>query len=467
MLACIVFLSVTACTSSQLGNGAASSASVDAVKDLSIFDSIVTLEAVFPDPAVRARYRLLSHPQMSEESRMYTFELIRQPGMEPEGDTHYINVTLTPIIAPARAFPATKRRHKEDAMGRREESINFDMPTPNGIYNLGISSDIRLPDTVDIPELDLESMAKRLQLHYLRKLNKLNKALPKSLAETSPEPSINTVAAKDFTLFDSIVTLETMFPDPAMRALYKKNPVQTQAGTQGYSFALTRQPGMEDRHFHDISVVLAPAGTFGQGTQVSAGQGGDTIDFVTRTPDGMYDLRVSETMRLPSMVGWPEEFDPISTAERLLQHYLQEVGKRLSFFDSITTLNAVFPDPGAQAFFETSQPETTENGGRAYSFSLIRQPGMDGSDYCIITVVWAPVGTFLQGLGGMGGAGGGGVDFVTRTPDGVYDLRVSLGMSLPVTAVGPQIDLKGTAERLLLRYSRLLPKQQTKSLRGE
>ena len=133
----------------------------------------------------------------------------------------------------------------------------------------------------------------------------------------------------------------------------------------------------------------------------------------------------------------------------------------LSFFDSIVTPEAMLPDPAERALFEMLPPETFEKGLRGYGLALIQQPGMNPNrHFCIISATWAPAGTFHQGLGGLAGPGGGFVDWVVRTPDDKYDLRVTLGTLLPVEVDMPDIDLESTAKRLLLRYSQYLNKQQ-------
>jgi len=133
-----------------------------------------------------------------------------------------------------------------------------------------------------------------------------------------------------------------------------------------------------------------------------------------------------------------------------------KAAKNLSFFDGVVTPEIVFPNPAERALFEMLPPRTLENGGRAYVFPLIRQPGMDDGDLYLITVVWAPAGTFHPGLGGTGGPGGGIVDYAARTPDGLYDLRVSLGMQLPAVIDVPEFNFDSIVERLLQRYSRSL-----------
>jgi hypothetical protein len=467
ILACIAFLSIAACTtagsSSQAEAPSEPPANVDAIKDLSFFDSIVTPEVVFPDPAVRALYQ--AYPPSTTEykdqaSTFYTFSLIQRPGMDPDSDAHYIHVLLSCMPTRAEAFPAARHHHNEGIAGRKDEHIEFVMPLPGGRYSLSVSSDMRLSDMVDVPEFDPESTAKRLRLHYLRNLNKLNKQLPKLLSEASPTLPASAAIAKDLSFFDSIVTPEVVFPNPTARALYKKNPVQTQPGWRGYSFTPIRQPGMGDRDFHVISVVWSPAGTLNQGTQVFAGPEGNTIDFVTRTPDGIYDLRVTEIVQLPDGIDEPE-FDPIFTAERLLLHYLHYLQKRLSFFDSIVTPEVVFPDPTTRALYEALPPGTTEEGWRVYSFALNQQSKMDDRDFNFITVTWAPAGTFRQGIGGTGGPGGGFVDFVTRTSDDIYDLRISKAMLLTIGVNAPEFNIDSAAKRLLLQYSRNSSKQQT------
>jgi hypothetical protein len=133
--------------------------------------------------------------------------------------------------------------------------------------------------------------------------------------------------------------------------------------------------------------------------------------------------------------------------------------KDLTFFDDIVTPEAVFPDPVARALYEVQPPITSEKGWRSYAFVLPQQQGMNPNrHFHIISVICAPAGTFHQGLGGTGGPGGGFVDWGAHTPDGKYDLRITIGMLLPDTVVLPEFDfsLEATAERLLLRYSQKL-----------
>jgi len=463
ILTCIALLSIAAYSTTnplpQPNTPSEPPTIVDAAKDFSLFGNVITLETVFPDPTVQALYKETYPPDtMVEEGRAdtsYAFELIQQPGMNPKEDAHHVYVVVSYRSGITTVSPGTKDHRKEDTAGRKEERIEFFMPVLGGMYSISVESEMRLPDRVNVPEFDPEPTAKRLRLRYLRSLNKLNKQLPKFQPEAPPP--LPDKAAKDLSFFDSIVTLETMFPDPAIRARYKKTPTRG----HGYSFAMIRQPGMDDRYSHVISVVWSPAGTFVQGTQISVGPQGDTIDHVARTADGLYDLRVTEVLRLPPGADEPE-FDPISTAEELLQHYWRYLDKRLSFFDRIVTPEIVFPDPAERALFEMLPPETLDNGWRAYAFPFIRQPNMDNKDFYLITVVWAPAGTFHPGLGGTGGPRGGIVDRSTRTPDGLYDFRVSLGMLLPsvIAENVPEIDLDSMIERLLLQYSQESNKQQ-------
>ena len=80
ILVCVALLSITGCTKTDSSSQAGEASSV---KDLSFFDSIVTPEAVFPDPAVRARYMALP-PKVEGESKEYEFELILE--RDKEGD---------------------------------------------------------------------------------------------------------------------------------------------------------------------------------------------------------------------------------------------------------------------------------------------------------------------------------------------------------------------------------------------
>ncbi|MCL2589790.1 MAG: hypothetical protein FWD67_02635 [Betaproteobacteria bacterium] len=140
-----------------------------------------------------------------------------------------------------------------------------------------------------------------------------------------------------------------------------------------------------------------------------------------------------------------------------------DVIKDLSFFDSITTLDAVFPDPAVQALFEVSPPEMKEPGSRVYLFALTPQT----NGLYVVSIKWVLEGTSSQVMGGGGNLGRGEVFYTTNTPDGKYELFVLLQTQLPFTAVVPQFDLEGTAKRLLLRYSQHLSNQLPEPLRDE
>jgi len=165
---------------------------------------------------------------------------------------------------------------------------------------------------------------------------------PPSQTEAPTPPPANTETAKDFLFLDGIVTPEAVFPDPTARALYEAYPPEALENKwRGYVFVLIQQPGMKtDRHFHIIAVTFAPAGELRQGLGGMTGPEIGSVDFTMRTPDGVYDLRVSEAMLLPDTVTVPE-FSPKSTAERLLQRYSQHLNKQPKPLKGVYHSNAI------------------------------------------------------------------------------------------------------------------------------
>ena len=332
ILAYFALLSLVGCTvtSSLSQAGEAHSANVSAIKDLSFFDSIVTLEAVFPDPAVRAHYRIDS-PRTEGESRIYEFR-IQLNKYYSENTDHHVSVILTPMVASERVFSATIGRYNERCFKEICESLGFMTSMPDGKYDIAVTSSMRLPDEVGIPAFDPESTAKRLQQSYLRNLGDLNLFRPQ--AEVSPESSAKAVEAKDFSFLDSIVTPETVFLDPARRALFEiemSPPDTKENGGRAYEF-IFRQPGVMDHYvdgeefLHEdlqILVVWMPAGKVCDCTLGIGWTRGVLDEVGVRTLDGVYDLYISWIMPHPNGAN-EHGFDLRSMAERLLQRYSQQ-----------------------------------------------------------------------------------------------------------------------------------------------
>jgi hypothetical protein len=324
ILACITLLSIAACTttgSSAQVEASSVPANVETAKDLSFFDSIVTPEAVFPDPIVRALYRESPTTIISKEQRIYQFNLYglyESPEMDPARDAHDIDVL---VWVPSKKVSVKKNHYdySKDIPGRIEEYSKFETPTPDGLYAIRITSNVWLPKADNVPKFDPESTAKRLLLNYSQDSNQTK-------LQALPAPSASEETEKDF--FDSIVTPEIVFPDPAVRALYEGlPPVTLDNGWRGYTFMLIRQSAMKKRHFCIITVLWAPAGTFPQGSKGTGGPGGGFVNFSTQTSDGKYDLRISLADRLPVAANAPV-FDLDSTAKRLLLRYSQNLNNQ-------------------------------------------------------------------------------------------------------------------------------------------
>jgi hypothetical protein len=137
---------------------------------------------------------------------------------------------------------------------------------------------------------------------------------------------------RDISFFSQIVTFETVFPDPAVRALHRMTPPETgNDGRYGYSFYLAKQPGMnETRHYSVLSIIWGPAGTKELSGKLSgaAGPGGAFNEFVARTHDGLYDVRVIWSMLLPNTVY--VDIDVHDLADKMVQryrHYVRETNQ--------------------------------------------------------------------------------------------------------------------------------------------
>jgi len=105
---------------------------------------------------------------------------------------------------------------------------------------------------------------------------------------------------------DALITAELVFPDPAQRRLFAAQPPSTEGGVRGYGFEFLPQPGMlTERHFVIVAVTFAPASPardtrLDPGLSSTAGPGGSFLEAVGRTRDGVYDVRVSFAMLLPT-----------------------------------------------------------------------------------------------------------------------------------------------------------------------
>jgi hypothetical protein len=137
----------------------------------------------------------------------------------------------------------------------------------------------------------------------------------------------------------------------------------------------------------------------------------------------------------------------------------------IALLDKVTTLEAIVPDAAERILYTTNEA-VTEGGQRSYTFGLKSQPTMDPArHFQIVSVAWARPGTFASdpsgdaGLSGTGGPNGGFVDQISRTPDGTYDVRVSLGELLPNDVRTAAVDPATVTRRLLDAYSKATSNQ--------
>jgi hypothetical protein len=136
-------------------------AGASAKNDLAFLDAIVTPELVFPDPATRQLYDAIP-PETSQEGwRSYGFLLKPQPGMTPERHFHIVSVTW----APAGTLPQGLR----GIGGPNGGFVDWAASTADGLYDIRVSEGTLLPDTVVLPEFELEETTERLLQGYSRR----------------------------------------------------------------------------------------------------------------------------------------------------------------------------------------------------------------------------------------------------------------------------------------------------------
>jgi hypothetical protein len=137
----------------------------------------------------------------------------------------------------------------------------------------------------------------------------------------------------------------------------------------------------------------------------------------------------------------------------------------IALLDRATTLEEVVPDAAERALYTTHEA-ITEGGQRSYTFALKSQVTMDPArHFQIVSIAWAQPEAFASdrpgdGLSGTGGPNGAFVEKVTRTPDGSYDVRVSLGQLLPNDVRTAAVDPETVTRRLLDAYSKATSNQR-------
>lgn len=151
-----------------------------------------------------------------------------------------------------------------------------------------------------------------------------------SVAPLTPAPAAKSAESPltddELAFFDRVVTDEILFPRPAERERYERQEPETVKNQLHVGFELRQQPGMKKgRHFHLVDVAVARAGTYVTRRKEpkmkgSAGPNGSSMEFAAQTPDGAYDIRVSQGMLLVRPVKAPE-FDPERVATALVARY--------------------------------------------------------------------------------------------------------------------------------------------------
>lgn len=125
-------------------------------------------------------------------------------------------------------------------------------------------------------------------------------------------------------------------------------------------------------------------------------------------------------------------------------------------FDAILNKSLVFPDPDEQGRYDEI-PRSREGVRRAYGYSLRMQPGMVlNRHFQLITVTIAPLRIGMHdagtGLTGTAGPNGGFFTATATTGDGVYEVVVSIGASLPNTVSVRELDPLELAAKVAAAY---------------
>lgn len=128
----------------------------------------------------------------------------------------------------------------------------------------------------------------------------------------------------------------------------------------------------------------------------------------------------------------------------------------VAHFDQLVTPHLLFPEPEERARY-VDHGSRTLDGVRVRMFELKSEPGMKKPrHFFIVSVAVARAGTFgaKQGepqVAGLAGPGGSSVSEDVQTPDGKYDLRVSLAMLLP-SDVDVRFDAREALQALVQLY---------------
>lgn len=129
--------------------------------DVASFDRIVNAETVFPDPAVRARYR--AQPPVTENGqRSYAFQLLPQPGMDEK--RHFGLVTITwarggSFVKPGAAAPS-------GVGGPGGGFIDAFAQTADGAYDVRVTQGMLLPAGIELPAFDIRKAAAEMVRLY-------------------------------------------------------------------------------------------------------------------------------------------------------------------------------------------------------------------------------------------------------------------------------------------------------------
>lgn len=131
--------------------------------DLAKFDRFVSAETVFPDPAVRARYRALV-PVTENRQRSYAFQLLPQPGMDEK--RHFGLVTVT--WARGGSFVKVPGASVAPAGvgGPGGGFVDAFAQTADGAFDVRVTQGMLLPAGVELPAFDIQKAAAEMVRLY-------------------------------------------------------------------------------------------------------------------------------------------------------------------------------------------------------------------------------------------------------------------------------------------------------------
>jgi len=137
-------------TDNAIAAAPAPGATALSASEIARLDSVMTPEAVFPDPAQRGAYRA-DPPVVKDGKRSYTFELSAQPGMVAGQHFHSITFAFTPASTTRPA--AGSEPEIMSGGGPRGSFVRASARSADGAYDVSVMERMLLPNTLPSPAI--------------------------------------------------------------------------------------------------------------------------------------------------------------------------------------------------------------------------------------------------------------------------------------------------------------------------